>query len=106
MEVSFEINSPIFLFKIYSFIVLSFIATIYFPKDIASKNFEEALEELEAIVRDLEGGQVKLEEAVKYYERGAHLKRHCEAKLADARMKVEKITGLGDGMKLEDLDAE
>ncbi len=76
------------------------------PKDIASKSFEEALDELETIVRDLEGGEVKLDEAVKYYERGALLKRHCEAKLADARMKVEKITGLGDGMKLEDVDPE
>jgi exodeoxyribonuclease VII small subunit len=54
----------------------------------------------------LEVGQVKLDEAVKHYERGAMLKRHCEAKLADARMKVEKITGLGDSMKLEDMDSE
>ncbi len=76
------------------------------PKDIAEKSFEDALEELEDIVRELESGQVKLEEAVKHYERGALLKRHCEAKLADARMKVEKITGLGDAMKLEDVDPE
>ena len=76
------------------------------PKDIAAKNFEDALEELEDIVRELESGQVKLDEAVKHYERGALLKRHCEAKLADARMKVEKITGLDDAMKLEDVDSE
>jgi exodeoxyribonuclease VII small subunit len=76
------------------------------PKDIADMSFEDALSELEGIVRDLEAGQVKLDEAVKHYERGALLKRHCEAKLADARMKVEKITGLGDAMKLEDVDPE
>lgn len=76
------------------------------PKDITELNFEDALSQLEDIVRDLESGQVKLEEAVKHYERGALLKRHCEAKLADARMKVEKITGIGDDMKLEDVDAE
>ena len=76
------------------------------PNDIAALNFEDALSQLEGIVRDLEAGQVKLDEAVKYYERGAMLKRHCETKLADARMKIEKITGLGDAMKLEDVESE
>lgn len=76
------------------------------PKDIAALSFEDAMSQLEKIVRDLEGGQVKLDDAVKFYERGAHLKHHCESKLADARMKVEKITGLGSDMKLEDVDSE
>lgn len=75
-------------------------------KDIAALNFEDALAQLEEIVRDLEGGQVKLDKAVESYERGAMLKRHCETKLADARMKIEKITGLGDAMKLENVDSE
>ena len=65
------------------------------PEDIQKLGFEEAMKELERIVRDLESGQVKLDEAVKAYERGAALRKHCEAKLADARMKVEKITGAG-----------
>jgi exodeoxyribonuclease VII small subunit len=76
------------------------------PKDIAALNFEDALSQLEEIVRGLEGGQVKLDKAVEYYERGAMLKQHCEAKLADARMKIEKITGLGDAMKLENVEPE
>ena len=76
------------------------------PKDIAELNFEDALTQLEKIVRDLEAGQVKLDEAVCFYERGAMLKRHCESKLNDARMKIEKITGLGDAMKLEEMDPE
>jgi exodeoxyribonuclease VII small subunit len=76
------------------------------PKDIAALNFEDALSQLEEIVRDLEGGQVKLDKAVESYERGAMLKKHCEAKLADARMKIEKITGLGDAMKLENVESE
>ena len=76
------------------------------PKDIAELNFEDALTQLEKIVRDLEAGQVKLDEAVGFYERGAMLKRHCESKLNDARMKIVKITGLGDAMKLEEMDPE
>ena len=43
-------------------------------------SFEDALAELEQIVRRLEGGQVKLDEAILSYERGAQLKRHCEQK--------------------------
>ncbi len=74
------------------------------PQDIAAMGFEEAMKELEGIVRDLEGGNVKLDDAVKYYERGAALKRHCESKLADARTKVEKITG--GGKSLEPMDRE
>lgn len=53
--------------------------------------FEEALSELEAIVRELETGQGDLEKAISDYERGTKLKEHCLKKLADARLKVEKI---------------
>lgn len=63
--------------------------------DIKRLNFEDAMKELESIVKALEGGQVKLDEAVKAYERGALLRKHCEDKLKDARMKVEKITSAG-----------
>ena len=66
-------------------------------KDIAALSFEDALKELEAIVQQLERGQVKLDEAISAYERGALLKRHCEQKLAEAKMKVEKIVFSADG---------
>ena len=61
------------------------------PADVASLSFEDALRELESIVQELERGQVKLDEAIARYERGTLLKRHCEAKLAEAKAKVEKI---------------
>jgi len=61
------------------------------PADIAAMSFEEALAELEQIVRRLEGGQVKLDEAILSYERGAQLKRHCERKLNEAQQRVDRI---------------
>jgi exodeoxyribonuclease VII small subunit len=67
------------------------------PADVASLSFEDALRELETIVQDLERGQVKLDEAITRYERGALLKRHCEAKLAEAKAKVEKIVLAASG---------
>ena len=60
--------------------------------DVASLSFEQALSELETIVRRLEQGTSSLDNAISAYERGAGLKRHCEAKLREAREKVEKIT--------------
>jgi exodeoxyribonuclease VII small subunit len=60
-------------------------------------SFEDALGELEDIVRRLEGGAVKLDEAIDAYERGAALRKHCEAKLQAAQMRVEKITLGPDG---------
>jgi exodeoxyribonuclease VII small subunit len=60
--------------------------------DIASMSFEDALGELETIVRELEDGRIKLDQAISAYERGARLKAHCEKKLAEAKAKVEKIS--------------
>lgn len=60
--------------------------------DIGKMSFEDALEELEDIVRRLEDGSIKLDEAIGAYERGAKLKAHCEAKLSEAKTKVEKIS--------------
>ena len=72
--------------------------------DIAALSFEEAMKELERIVRELESGQVKLDESVTAYERGAELKKHCESKLNEARTKVEKITGAGKNIGVEPVD--
>ena len=65
--------------------------------DIAAMSFEDALAELEQIVRRLEAGQVKLDDAIHSYERGAQLKRHCEQKLNEAQQRVDRIVIGGDG---------
>ena len=67
------------------------------PAEIAALSFEEALAELQELVKRLERGDNKLYDAIRSYERGALLKRHCEAKLREAQMKVEKIVLGADG---------
>ena len=67
------------------------------PPDIAGLSFEDALAELDAIVRKLETGATKLDEAIGAYERGAALKRHCDAKLKEAQAKVDRIVVGADG---------
>ncbi len=64
---------------------------------LSQLSFEDALAELEKIVRGLEGGQQKLEDAITCYERGAALRRHCETKLAQAEARVQAIVERADG---------
>jgi exodeoxyribonuclease VII small subunit len=67
------------------------------PADIAALSFEDALAELERIVRQLEEGRARLDDAIASYERGTALKRHCEAKLREAQAKIDSITVAADG---------
>jgi exodeoxyribonuclease VII small subunit len=67
------------------------------PPDIAAMSFEEALAELEQIVKRLEEGLGMLDESITSYERGAQLKQHCESKLGEAQGRVDKIVRQGDG---------
>ena len=60
-------------------------------------SFEDALRELEDIVRKLESGDLSLDDSIALYERGAALKKHCEAKIKAAEEKVSQITLDGDG---------
>lgn len=62
-----------------------------FDNKIKDLSFEEALLQLENIVRELESGRIKLDDAVKAYEKAVALKQLCENKLKAAQLKIEKI---------------
>ena len=66
-------------------------------QDINNLTFEEAMEELETVVRQLETGKIKLDEAVAVYERGIKLKNFCEEKLKSAKSKIDKLVIGKDG---------
>ena len=73
--------------------------------DIAKLSFEEALKELEDIVRKLENGEQSLDNSIDDYARGTALRNHCEKKLEEAKLKIEKITNSADGeLKTEPLN--
>jgi len=76
--------------------------------DIKKMPFERAIEELESIVKDLEGGKVPLEQSVALYERGEALKKRCEELLRQAEARVEKITldASGNPTRSEPLDVD
>jgi len=60
-------------------------------------SFEAAMAELEKIVTLLERGDLDLEASISAYERGEALKKHCDKKLGEAELRVEKIRTSGDG---------
>ena len=70
-------------------------------KPVDKMSFEEALAELEGIVRQLEAGDVELEKSIAIYERGATLKALCEARLKSAELKDEQIVQGASGPATE-----
>jgi exodeoxyribonuclease VII small subunit len=58
--------------------------------------FEQALAELESILRDLEDGDTNLEDSLARYERGVALLRQCYGQLKTAEQKVLLLSGLND----------
>jgi exodeoxyribonuclease VII small subunit len=64
---------------------------------IEKMSFEEALKELEMIVKKIDSGEETLESAIKSFEKGSELKKHCQSKLDQAKLKIEKIIQTSDG---------
>jgi exodeoxyribonuclease VII small subunit len=60
-------------------------------ENIATKTFEEALKELEGLIKKFEEGQFTLDEAINAYEAGVLLKDHCLTKLQQAKAKIDIV---------------
>ena len=67
-------------------------------ENIENLSFEEALMQLENIVRELESGRIKLDDAIGAYEKAVALKKLCQDKLQAATLKVEKIEFSKEGI--------
>jgi len=63
--------------------------------------FEESLDELESIVRELEGGDMPLERALELFEKGVGLSESCRKRLEDAETKVEILLKKGRSLEAE-----
>jgi exodeoxyribonuclease VII small subunit len=58
----------------------------------AALSFEEGLQQLEAIVKEMEGGELPLERALQLFESGVKLSEACRKQLEDAESRVEILT--------------
>ena len=63
------------------------------PIPVEDMTYEQALNELESIVNDLETDERPLEDALALFERGQALARHCSKMLEDAELKVQELSG-------------
>ena len=66
-------------------------------KPVAEMTVEQAMAEFEAVVQQLDRGDVALDASIALYKRGAALKAHCEAKLRAAEEQVEQLVLNADG---------
>ena len=69
------------------------------------KSFEGALEKLERITRELEDGDLSLEDSLKSFERGVELTRTCQQALKAAEQKVEILSQNSPDGELEPFDS-
>ena len=67
------------------------------PQNISDMSFEEALRALQQVVRQLEDGEVPLDQSIALYERGEKLRAACQARLDAAQARIEKIVSGPEG---------
>ncbi len=70
------------------------------------KSFEESLNELEALVKELEGGDLPLEKALEKFEQGVRLSEACRKKLEEAERKVEILIKKNDRVEAEPFEPD
>lgn len=70
-------------------------------EDKQSASFEREIEELESVVKQLEGGELPLEQALSLFERGVALSNSCRQQLEAAETRVEILVRKGNSVKTE-----
>jgi len=65
------------------------------PAPVESLTFEQAFEELDNIIAQLESGELSLEESVEVYERGRKLSAHCQSLLEKAELRISQLDAQG-----------
>ena len=74
--------------------------------DSKTINLEKSLSDLEALVEELESGDLPLDKAMKKFEQGIKLTRNCQAALKDAEQKVEiLLKSAGGEESLQEFDS-
>jgi exodeoxyribonuclease VII small subunit len=60
---------------------------------VDSLSFEQAMDELDHLVRKMESGELALDESIAAYRRGAELARYCQGRLANAEQEIKQLEG-------------
>lgn len=70
------------------------------------KDFEQAIDQLEALVQRLEQGDLSLEASLEAYERGVALYRHCQSALEQAELRIRLLTDPADPSSAREFKAD
>lgn len=73
---------------------------------MAKEKFEDALEKLENIVREMEAGEMPLDSALKSFEEGIRLIRFCSAKLDETQRRVEQLLEKENSLQIKNFQDE
>lgn len=68
-------------------------------------SFESALARLEEIVKDMDGGELDLDQMVAHFEEGSKLIKTCSSKLNEVESKIEKIVKRGEDLATEEFES-
>jgi exodeoxyribonuclease VII small subunit len=71
----------------------------------AAPSFEQTLAQLEALVAQLESGDLPLDEALRTFEQGVRLTRDCQAALTLAQQKVQLLLQRGENVVIDEFDS-
>ena len=71
------------------------------PEEVAALSYEQALEQLDTLIAQLEKGDIPLDDAISAYERGTRLARHCAELLDRTEQRVSQLVVSGDGTMSE-----
>ena len=80
--------------------------SVWVSKAKKQQSFEEALKDLEAIIENLETGEVALADLVEQYEAGTGLLKTCHERLNEAELKIEKLREKSDQPVFENFDPD
>ena len=69
-------------------------------------SFEESMNALEALVKELEAGGIDLDRSIEIYERAVILRNHCREILDDSERRIQKIMETANGVKKEDFEVD
>lgn len=70
------------------------------------KNFEEQIEELESIIKELEAGKLNLDESVEKFEEGMKISKECSKMLESAERKITILLNKDGNVEEEDFEAK
>ena len=76
------------------------------PDKLSSLTFEQALDQVEALLEKMEDGSIPLAELVKQFERGTQLIQNCQKHLQEAELRIEQLKKDKDAWQTEPLDLE